>query len=90
MATSYPVRIALSIVDRFTNYRSRYGYPADIAIIAEFWWRIEHVGLSRWWGRATRSLRSVGYAQRKRWERIGYDQKLRREAYERAGQKPVM
>lgn len=87
------------IVDRLTDYRSCYGYPADIALIAEFWWRVEHLGDRRWIIRKLvyyfdwspfRRVRRVGYAQRKRWERIGHDQKLRREYYEAAGQKPVM
>lgn len=62
------------MIDRVTNYRSRYGYPGWIALVAEFWWRLEHlpgyadrVEPPMWWQRIV----SFSYRQRKAWERRG-------------------
>lgn len=46
------------LVDHFTNYRSRYGYPPMAALRAEFWWRIEHAPFGE-------RVRSYGYRRRK-------------------------
>ncbi|MBA3584924.1 MAG: hypothetical protein H0W36_10440 [Gemmatimonadetes bacterium] len=51
------------------KYHWHYGYPLGVAIVAEFWWRVEHV--SRREGR----LALYGYRQRKAWERRGYEAK---------------
>lgn len=42
-------------------YKTKYGYPWRGAIVAEFWWRVEHLGPQR--------IRSIGYAHRKSAER---------------------
>lgn len=55
------------LIDRFTNYRSRYGYPPMTALRAESWWRIEHAPLGE-------RVRSYGYARRKVAERAGAQQ----------------
>lgn len=69
----------MSALDRFTNYRTRYGYPAWPAFWAEVWWRLEHVG-HRWYDRWSSGgdppaplgwLWSLAYRRRKDWERIG-------------------
>ena len=44
------------------TYHDRYGYPYRIAVMAEFWWRLEHFR-GPWQGYA--------YRQRKAWERRG-------------------
>lgn len=46
------------LVDCFTNYRSRYGYPPVAAARAEFWWRLEHAPFGE-------RVRSYGYRRRK-------------------------
>jgi hypothetical protein len=48
------------IVDRFTNYRSRYGYPLRWAVAAEIAWRVEHMPGGSW-----------AYTWRKRFEHAG-------------------
>ncbi len=54
------------------EYRSRYGYPWKEALIAEFWWRIEHLGYYRGGdGGLFGYVRRYGYFQRKTWERRG-------------------
>lgn len=57
---------------RFTNYCKWYGYPTHVALIAEVWWRLEHVGRYRGSeGGLCGHLNRYAYRQRKRWERIG-------------------
>jgi hypothetical protein len=53
------------LVDRFTNYRSRYGYPTRVALRAEFLWRLEHAPLE--------AVRLWAYPRRKAAERKGWD-----------------
>ena len=54
-------------------YATRYGYPLGIALVAEFWWRVEHVGYYRGGdGGLAGRARCRGYTQRKRWECRGY------------------
>lgn len=58
---------------RSYHYRTRYGYPFGIAGVAEFWWRVEHVGYYRGGdGGLFGVVRRLGYRQRKAWERRGY------------------
>lgn len=69
----------MRILDRFTNYHSRYGYPLFEAFVAESWWRIEHIPSRKdregyyvddGWLRG--AIRSYAYRQRKNWERRGF------------------
>lgn len=53
------------IVDWFTDYRSRYGYPTRHALVAEVWWRLEHAPIIRRLG--------TPYRKRKAAERRGFD-----------------
>lgn len=57
-----PLTWRLRLLDRFTNYRTRYGYPPMEAFFAEMWWRLEHSPLSNVLG---------AYRRRKDWERRG-------------------
>lgn len=45
------------------TYHRRYGYPWPTAILAEFWWRLEHLPLG--------ALASYAYKRRKAAERRG-------------------
>lgn len=59
-------------VDLVTNYRYRYGYPATVALVAEFWWRVEHLGVYRGGdGGLFGYVRRLAYRRRKAWERRG-------------------
>lgn len=54
------------------DYSIRYGYPLKVALVAEFWWRVEHLGVYRGGnGGLFGSMRRLGYRQRKAWERRG-------------------
>lgn len=55
-------RLGRWLTDRWTNYRSRYGYPAPQAVVAELWWRIEHTRLDN---------RMHAGRRRKKWEHRG-------------------
>jgi hypothetical protein len=68
------------VLDRFTNYRTQYGYPTWPAFWGEVWWRLEHLGYRTWircgggvddppW--PLLRLWSLAYYRRKDWERIG-------------------
>lgn len=62
------------MIDWFTDYRRRYGYPVGVALVAEFWWRVEHAGTYRGGnGGLFGYVQRVGYRQRKAWERKGAD-----------------
>lgn len=53
-------------------YQTRYGYPWRIAVVAEFWWRVEHLGVYRGGnGGLFGCVNRLGYVQRKTWERRG-------------------
>lgn len=53
-------------------YKTRYDYPLGVALIAEFWWRVEHLGTYRGGdGGLLGAIRRQGYRQRKAWERRG-------------------
>lgn len=57
-----PTTLRIRLLDRFTNYRTRYGYPPMEAFFAEFWWRVEHSRFDYPLG---------AYRRRKDWERRG-------------------
>lgn len=57
-----PLTWRIRLLDRFTNYRTRYGYPPLDAFCAEFWWRVEHSRFEGLFG---------AYRRRKDWERRG-------------------
>lgn len=63
------------ILNWFTNYRSRYGYPPRIALIAEFWWRLEHLPYRGGNGGLCGYVNRYAYVQRKQWERAGAAQR---------------
>lgn len=69
------------MLDRFTNYRSRYGYPAWEAFVAEVWWRLEHIRWSRLGedddeGSIWNRIRVFAYPKRKAWERRGIAKRI--------------
>lgn len=54
------------------KYQTRYGYPWWIAIVAEFWWRVEHLGYYRGGdGGLFGYVQRRGYTKRKAWEKRG-------------------
>lgn len=57
------------LVDRFTNYHSRCGYPLYEACRAEIMWRLEHTRLD---GVLRRVTGQSAYMRRKDWERRGF------------------
>lgn len=59
----------------FTNYHSRYGYPRWIAVIAECWWRLEHLPYRGGEGGLCGYVNRYAYGQRHAWERRGYEAK---------------
>jgi hypothetical protein len=60
------------LLDPLPDYHTRYGYPLGVAIVAEFWWRVEHLGVYRGGdGGLFGAIQRFGYRQRKAWERRG-------------------